>query len=156
MMDAAVYTDTELRAWLRRHIKRGVGQHMGPHKAAAHEFPTMAFCRMIRWDQRDLNQWLNESTRLKRTMPPEVRRRMVQFIGLWDAGLLDVEFGGKYGMKKEIVRRSEAKRMPLVMKVSVSVGTHFPKLAFVPKRPAPLAQPGLRKTGNVLDRLRAS
>lgn len=144
------YTDPELRAWLRRHIKRGVGAHMGQHKAAAHEFPTLAFCRMIRWDQRDLNQWLNQISR--RPVPPDVRRRMVQFIGLWDGGLLDVALGGKQGTKKEIVRRSEPKRMPIIMRVNVSERS----LTFVPKRPAPLAQPGLRRPGNVLDRLRAS
>jgi hypothetical protein len=142
------YSDPELRAWLRRHIKRGKGQHMGNDKDA--EFPSLEFCRLIRWDQRDLNEWINATAAYVRPIPPHVRRRMLHFIRLWDDGMLDVIRGtGKQHARKIVVRRAEPKPMPMRLKVDVSTR----QLSFVPKRPPPVALPHLRPKSNILDRL---
>ena len=140
------YSDPELRAWLRRHIKRGRGQALGVEA----EFPSLEFVRLIRWKQQDLNEWLNDTAAYVRPIPSHVRRRMLHFIRLWDDGMLDVIRGtGRQHARKIVVRRAEPKPMPMRLKVDIAKRT----LTFVPKRPPPVSLPGLRLKSNVFDRL---
>jgi len=126
METQTVMSEDDLRRWLRGHVKRGQGAHAGKEDR---ELPTLAMLRAIGWNvHQDFYKWLNG----KMPIPERHQRALTRFARAWDAGLLMFE---KKGMKRELKRRTEPKRMP--PKFHIQIDNKGARLQLVGRLSAP-------------------
>lgn len=120
-----VMSQPELRRWLRRYVKPGMGSRVGNVRG---ELPTLALIRQIGWSHTQFYDWLVGNY----PMPDEKQRALSRFCRAWDAGVMDVK---KVGARRELVRRTTPKHMPA--QLSVEIGGRYPKLTVIGRGRAP-------------------